>query len=104
MMRAIALGLLNVDAETHRARPDAALGRGAAAQMILRLVSVLGKPPASPECLSAANEAARSGFDAIRLATRCGLLSESGGAFVGGPEMTRGLDRLRSAFGEAASP
>ena len=41
MMRAVALGLLDVDADTHRARPDAALSRAAAAQLLLRLAGVL---------------------------------------------------------------
>ena len=105
MMRAIALGLLEVDPDTHRARPDAGLSRSAAAQMMLRLLPLLGKPSVASDCLSPASAAVRSGSEAVRLATRCGLLSESGGAVVGGPEMTRGLDRLRSAFafGEASS-
>jgi tetratricopeptide (TPR) repeat protein len=103
MMRATALGLLDVDAETHRARPDAPLSRGAAAQMMVRLATLLGKGAPSG-CLAAASEASRRGPEVVRLATRCGLLSESGGGYVGGQEMTRGLDRLRSAFafGEAA--
>jgi tetratricopeptide (TPR) repeat protein len=101
MMRAAALGLLDVDAETHRARPDAPLSRGAAAQLMVRLATLLGKGAPSG-CLAVASEAPRKGPEAVRLATRCGLLSESGGGYVAGPEMTRGLDRLRSAFGESA--
>lgn len=103
MIRAVALGLLDVDPDTHRARPDAPLSRGAAAQLLLRLAVVLGKPGAPSGCLAPAAEASRTGGDAIRLAARCGLLSESGGTYVSGAEMTRGLDRLRSssAFGEA---
>ncbi|MEP6993207.1 MAG: hypothetical protein ABI968_01705 [Acidobacteriota bacterium] len=103
MMRAIALGLLDVDRETHRVRPDANLSRGGAAQLMLRVAVFLGKTDHAGDCLSHAGLAAYTGPDAIRLATRCGLLSESGGTFVGGPEMTRGLDRLRSAIEEAAS-
>ena len=105
MMRCIALGLLDVDSETHRARPDASLGRAAAAQMLVRLSALLAARGVPTGCLASAGEGARSGAEAVRLATRCGLLSESGGAYVGGPEMTRGLDRLRSAFafGEAAN-
>lgn len=103
MMRAIAFGLLDVDPETHRARPDAPLTRGAAAQMLLRLSPVLARPVPPAGCLAQSADAQRSGPEAIRLAARCGLLSESGGTYVGGPEMTRGLDRLRSLFalGEA---
>lgn len=105
MMRAIALGLLDVDAETHRARPDAALTRAAAAQMMLRLAAILGSPGWAAGCLSGAADPARTSLETIRLATRCGLLSESTTQFVGGAEFTRGLDRLRSLLlsGEAAN-
>jgi len=104
LMRAVALGLLDVDPETHRARPDAVLSRGAAAQLLLRLALVLARPGSPTGCLAGSAEAAKSGADAIRLAARCGLLSESGGTSMSGPEMTRGLDRLRSTYavGEAA--
>jgi hypothetical protein len=73
--------------------------------MMVRLAAVLQKPRSPSGCLSVASETARKTPEAVRLATRCGLLSESGGGYVGGPEMTRGLDKLRSvfAFGEAAS-
>lgn len=96
MMRAVSLGLLEVDADTHRARPDASLTRAAAAQLLLRLAGVLRGPDAGPPCLRGSPGPWRGGADAIRLAARCGLLSESGGAFVSGPDLTRGLDRLRS--------
>jgi tetratricopeptide (TPR) repeat protein len=104
MIRAVGLGLLDVDPETHRARPDAPLSRTAAAQFLLRLAVVLGKPGGPTGCLAPAPEASRTGTDAIRLAARCGLLSESGGMYVSGPEMTRGMDRLRSTYavGETA--
>jgi hypothetical protein len=104
MIRAVGLGLLDVDPETHRARPDAPLSRTAAAQFLLRLAVVLGKPGGPTGCLGPAPEASRTGTDAIRLAARCGLLSESGGMYVSGPEMTRGMDRLRSTYavGETA--
>jgi len=96
MMRAVSLGLLEVDGETHRARPDAPLGRAAASQLLLRLAGVLQGPGAGPSCLQGSPGPWRGSSDAIRLAAGCGLLSESGGAFVSGPELTRGLDRLRS--------
>jgi tetratricopeptide (TPR) repeat protein len=96
MMRAVALGLLDVDADTHRARPDAPLGRAAAAQLLLRLAGVLRGADAGPACLRGSPGPWRGAADAIRLAAACGLLSESGGSFVSGPEMTRALDRLRS--------
>ncbi len=96
MMRAVSLGLLDVDPETHRARPDAPLSRTAAAQLLLRLAGLLQGPDGGPACLRGSPGPWRGGADAIRLATRCGLLSESGGSLVSGPELTRGLDRLRT--------
>ncbi len=96
MMRAVSLGLLDVDGETHRARPDASLARAAAAQLLLRLAGVLRGADAGPACLRGSPGPWRGASDAIRLAAACGLLSESGGAFVSGSELTRGLDRLRS--------
>ncbi len=106
MMRAVALGLLGVDGETHRARPDAPLGRAAAAQLLLRLAGVLRASEAGPVCLQGSPGPWRGPADAIRLAAGCGLLSESGGAFVSGPELTRALDRLRSLLpaGEGQKP
>ena len=94
MMRAVSLGLLEVDPDTHRARPDAPLTRAAAARLLVRLGGTLGSPRSRPECLR--DPGARS--DAIRVAARCELLSESGSSAVGGAELTRGLDRLRSLF------
>jgi tetratricopeptide (TPR) repeat protein len=96
MMRAVSLGLLDVDPETHRARPDAPLTRAAAAQLMLRLTALLEGPAGGPACLRGSPGPWRGAADAIRLAARCGLLSELGGALVSGPELTRGLDRLRS--------
>jgi tetratricopeptide (TPR) repeat protein len=96
MMKAVALGLLDVDVDTHRARPDAVLSRAAAAQMLLRLAGVLrGSGPGLP-CLRGSPGPWRGSTDAIRLAAACGLLSESGGSVVSGHEFTRALDRLRS--------
>jgi tetratricopeptide (TPR) repeat protein len=95
MIRAVSLGLLDVDPDTHRARPDAALTRAAAAQLMLRLAGILA-PGSGPACLQGSPGPWRGAADAIRLAARCGLLSESGGSQVSGPELTRGLDRLRT--------
>ncbi len=106
LVRAVSLGLLDVDAETHRARPDATLSRTAAAQMLLRLAGWLTGPRAPMACLKDSPGPWRGGADALRLASRCGLLSESGGAAVSGPELTRGFDRLRSSLpaGEGKLP
>ena len=104
MMRAVSLGLLDVDPDTHRARPDAPLTRAAAARLLVRLGASLGSPRTRPECLRDPGIGRASASDAIRVAAKCELLSESGSSAVGGAELTRGLDRLRSLFpaGEVA--
>ena len=106
MIRSVSLGLFDVDPDTHRALPDAPLSRAAAATLMLRLAVLLSGPGAGLECLKGAPGPGRGAADAIRVAARCGLLSESGGAAVGGPEFTRGLDRLRSLLpaGEGHQP
>jgi tetratricopeptide (TPR) repeat protein len=94
VMRAVSLGLLDVDRDTHRARPDAGLNRRAAARMLLLLRNVVqrGKPP---DCLEGSAESGRSGAEAIRAAVACGFLEGEEGTWVGGQEFTRGLDRVR---------
>jgi tetratricopeptide (TPR) repeat protein len=92
--RAVSLGLLDVDPETHRARPDSGLTRRTAARMMMRLLRILksGSPPA---CLEGSPESGRSGVEAIQASVQCGLLDETEVAWVGGREFTRGLDRVR---------
>lgn len=92
--RAVSLGLLDVDRETHRARPDGGLTRRAGARMMIRLLRVLNSS-SQPECLEGPSESSRSGTEPIDAAVRCGLLDESEVTWVGGREFTRGLDRLR---------
>ena len=94
ILRAVSLGLLDVDRETHRARPDAGLTRRAAARMLLRLLRIVN-PGARPSCLEGSPESGRSGVEAIRAAEQCGLLEESENSWVPGREFTRGLDRVR---------
>ena len=103
MMRAVSLGLLEVDPNTHRARPDAPLTRVAAARMMVLLASRLARSGPMPGCFQGAPGPGKGGREAIRVAAKCELLSESGGSAVGGAEFTQGLDRLRSLFpaGEA---
>jgi len=93
-MRAVSLGLLEVDRDTHRARPDAGLTRRAGARMLLRLLKVVqrGKPP---DCLEGVPESGRSAAETVRAAIGCGFLETEEGTFVGGEEFTRGLDRVR---------
>jgi tetratricopeptide (TPR) repeat protein len=106
MIRAVSLGLIDVDPDTHRARPDAPVTRAAAAQLMLRLAGLLSGPAGGPACLKGSPGPWRGASDAIRLAVHCGLLSESESSVVGGPEFTRGLDRLRSLLpaGEGHQP
>jgi tetratricopeptide (TPR) repeat protein len=106
VMRAISLGLLEVDPDTHRARPDAVLTRAAAARWLLRLSALVGRQALKPGCPAISGAPARAGSDTIAMAAKCGLLKESGGSVVSGEEFTRGLDRLRSMFptGEGREP
>lgn len=92
--RAVSLGLLDVDPETHRARPDGGLTRRTCARMMMRLLRVLN-PGSHPDCLEGRPHSGRSGVEAIDSAVRCSLLDESEVTWVGGREFTRGLDRLR---------
>ncbi|MEO8347571.1 MAG: hypothetical protein ABI610_01565 [Acidobacteriota bacterium] len=95
VMRAVSLGLLDVDRDTHRARPDAGLTRRTAARMLLRLRKLFqrGKPP---DCLEGEPESGRSGADAVRAAVACGFLEGEEGTWVSGQEFTRGLERVRA--------
>jgi len=106
MIRAVSLGLIDVDPDTHRARPDAPVTRAAAAQLMLRLAGLLSGPAGGPACLKGSPGPWKGASDAIRLAVHCGLLSESEGSVVSGPDFTRGLDRLRSLLpaGEGHQP
>jgi tetratricopeptide (TPR) repeat protein len=94
ILRAVSLGLLDVDRDTHRARPDAGLTRRAAARMLLRLLRIVN-PGVHPRCLEGARESRRSAVEAVRAAVQCGLLEESESSWVPGREFTRGLDRVR---------
>jgi len=94
--RAVALGLLEVDRETHRGNPDATLTRIAAARLLVRLAGIL-HPKQSPPCLGPeGSRAARSAAEAVRAAEECGLLEEGETNPPTGPELTRALDRIRA--------
>jgi tetratricopeptide (TPR) repeat protein len=94
ILRAVSLGLLDVDRETHRARPDAGLTRRTGARMLLRLLRIVS-PGSKPRCLKGSPESGRSGVEAIRAAAGCGLVGDAEGTWIGGREFTRGLDRVR---------
>ena len=104
--RALSLGLLEVDGRTHRANPDGTLGVTAGARLLLRLVAFLSASRPPPACFGSATP--RTGAEAVRIASLCGLLAERERAgapppALSGPEFTRALDRVRSlAAGEGA--
>jgi Flp pilus assembly protein TadD len=100
--RAVALGLLEVDRETHRGNPDGTLTRPAAARLLLRLAGIL-YPRDGPPCLGEAGpKAVRSAAEAIAAAEECGLLEAGETSPPTGPELTRALDRIR-ALGASSS-
>jgi tetratricopeptide (TPR) repeat protein len=93
--RAVSLGLLDVDADTHRARPDAPLSLSAEAKLYLRLVLLLRRQP--PACFASANGPvdALASPEMIRVARACALVDENDPTPLSGASFTRGLDRVR---------
>jgi hypothetical protein len=99
--RAVALGLLEVDNETHRASPDAPLTLAAASKFLVRLLPILKPPPARVPCLGKAGRVGfLTGTEAVKLASQCGLISEKEGPGVSGAVFLRALDRARSLASE----
>ncbi|MEO8432643.1 MAG: tetratricopeptide repeat protein [Acidobacteriota bacterium] len=98
--RAVALGLLEVDRETHRGNPDGTLTRPAGARLLLRLIGIV-RPRDEPSCLGTFGARAARGVEAIRAAEACGLWKAGGEGIPDGPEFTRALDRVRAL---AATP
>ena len=96
VMRAAALGLLEVDQETHRVNPDAHLSVPAAAKMLVRLFAVLKPPSGDVPCLGKPVPAFLSNAEAVRLAQGCGLINERESPGVSGPAFLRALDRERA--------
>jgi tetratricopeptide (TPR) repeat protein len=94
--RAAALGLLEVDQETHRVNPDSHLTAPAAAKMLVRLLAILKPPSGAVACLQKPVSGFLSNAEAVRLAQGCGLMSEHEGPVVSGPAFIQGLDRARS--------
>jgi hypothetical protein len=94
--RAVALGLLEVDHETHRVSPDAHLSVPAAARMLVRLFAILKPPSGGVPCFGKPVPGFLSNSEAVRLAQGCGLIGEREGPGVGGPALLRALDRARS--------
>ncbi len=100
--RALALGLLEVDRETHRSSPDSTLTLGAASRLLLRLLAIV-RPGEEAPCLEKeGGRAGRSAADAIRAAEACGFWKEGESGPPGGPAFTRALDRIRALAAPAA--
>ena len=101
--RAVSLGLLEVDRETHRGSPDATLTRGAGARLLVRLVGIVH--PGGASCLGKlAGHSPRSTAEATRAADACGLWKEGEAGPPSGPEFTRALDRVRSLAESEPTP
>ena len=91
--RAVSLGLLEVDRDTHRGSPDASLSLPAASRMLLRLLALVR--PAGLPCL-AKGMPTRTGPEAVKAAEGCGFWKEGENTAPTGPTFTRALDRVRA--------
>ncbi|HKF43931.1 MAG TPA: hypothetical protein VKG01_12575 [Thermoanaerobaculia bacterium] len=101
--RAVALGLLDVDQETHRVSPDSALTLAAGSKLLVRLVGILKPPPGQLACLGKSpRTGSPTNAEAVKLASACGLLTEKDGPVVSGPAFLKALDRIRSLVSEEA--
>ena len=94
--RSVALGLLDVDRETHRVNPDAHLTAVAAARLLLRLLVVVTPVNRDVPCLPESRRPPRAAAEAIEAARSCDLLPETESSGVSGPVFTRALDRVRA--------
>ena len=92
--RAVALGLLETDHDTHRAHPDQPLTLAAAARLTLRLLALLR--PTGPEPCEGVRHPPRAAAEIVRVAAECGVLEDDEEAIVSGPALTRALDRVRT--------
>jgi tetratricopeptide (TPR) repeat protein len=94
--RAVALGLLDVDRETHRVNPGAHLGPVSAARLLLRLLVLVSPPDRELTCLGESRRPPRAASEALAVAEGCGLLPELDSGGVSGPVFTKALDRVRA--------
>ena len=94
--RAVALGLLDVDRETHRVNPGARLAPVSAARLLLRLLVLVSPPDQELTCLGETRRPPRAASEALAAAEGCGLLPELDAGGVSGPVFTKALDRLRA--------
>ena len=102
VMRALSLGLLESDLETHRANPDGALTVTAAARLLVRLLAILEPRGGQVACASGAAKAPRTGAEAVQIVRGCGLLESKEAGAISGPEFVRALDRVRALASGAA--
>jgi tetratricopeptide (TPR) repeat protein len=93
--RALSLGLLESDRETHRANPDGSLTAGAAARLLARLLAILEPHADRIPCWNDAARPPRTGSEAAQVARSCGLIEGKDAAAVSGPDFVRALDRVR---------
>jgi tetratricopeptide (TPR) repeat protein len=99
--RALSLGLLESDRETHRANPDGNLTTAAASRLLVRLLAILEPRVERIPCWSGAARPPRTGAEAAQVARRCGLIEGKDAAGVAGPEFVRALDRVRALASSA---
>lgn len=99
--RALSLGLLESDRETHRANPDGSLTTAAASRLLVRLLAILEPRVERIPCWSGAARPPRTGAEAAQVARSCGLLEGKDAGAVAGPEFVRALDRVRSLASSA---
>jgi tetratricopeptide (TPR) repeat protein len=99
--RAVALGLLETDRETHRVNPDSPLSVGAAARLLARLLLLLEPPSERLPCAANVPRPPRTGAETAQIARDCGLIEGRDSAPVRGPDFVSSLDRLRAL---ASSP
>lgn len=96
LTRAVALGLLEVDAETHRVSPDAGLSLPAAAKLLVRLLAILKPGPGPVACVRKSARGPLTNAEALRISSDCGLISDHEGPGVSGSVFLKALDRARS--------
>jgi tetratricopeptide (TPR) repeat protein len=91
------LGLLSVDASTHRARPDAVLSRAEGGRMLARAAG-LGGSTGVLSCLQSHGREEGGGT----AATDCGLLTKGKSGPISGAEFRRGLAAIRAGEAKAS--
>ncbi len=94
--RALSLGLLEADRETHRANPDGSLTTAAAARLLARLLAILEPRPDRIPCWNGPARPPRTAAEAAQIARSCGLIEGKDAAAVSGPDFVRALDRVRT--------